>query len=722
MEFKGKIHQLGIDRSDNERAPATPDQISTLPPHILSIKEKLTQYPNTELVTFDVFDTLLTSVLDHPEAVFLEVGRRSTRQTQISDMMTPEAFARARTLAEQRIRELTDPGKDVTLLQIYEELARCYSWLGDRVSELMSCELAVEREALLLIPGMGEFLDWVRREVGRVAFVSDMYIPTEVIAEQLTHYGLLKGDERLFVSGDCGCRKGTNGDLLRYALEDLGVSARHAVHVGKDWMVDVMSARKVGMGAIHFPTANLTRYEKRLNHAHWESRGTSSVYAGASRVARLESLASGQEVDQALLPVCSGVAAPLVVDYTLWVLRKAVDLGLTRLFFLAREGEVLFAVAQELVEGLGLELELCYLHVSRRALNLALLRSVERGELEWALTGFENETVRTLLSRLNLTPEDMSEELVAAGFDGDSWSGLLSRPSFEKLLDLFCQGRVRALIEEQAKIRRQLVDEYLAQQGFLGEGEIGLVDTTGVGSQFRVLQGLRGQSDSRPLQCFLMVRIWQRRLNYDGFPEIHGYYCDQYAYRRGYSIPGLTSMLEIFCAAVHGSVVGYRRGVAGQIEPEFEEQPGWKSRRRYTGQVRLVLGCFVGAILRQPSFLRGEVDSRQAVLETYRLLWDSPTRAESFSWGKYPLESGSINRAAQQVPAPQLSLRDLVRIRLQDSSASFLGPFAWRAGSEQVSSAGVRWAILLMARANRFARAIWLKCPNRIRLLLENNR
>lgn len=720
MEPNGQVGQTDIGNLSIRNLTNNNAHLEGWPPHFAAILNKLTQRKALELITFDVFDTVLTNVLDHPEAVYFQVGRRLSQQGLIT--VTPEAFARARAMAERRIRAVSDPKRDVTLVQIYEELSRSNAWVRDQVQEMMACEMSVERQASLPVPGVESVLDWIRSEIGRIVFVSDMYLPTEFIADQLSQYGLLKDGDRLFVSGECGVRKGHNGDLLSYVVEDLGVVARHAIHVGNDWMVDVMSARKVGMDAIYLPSANLNRYERTLNRAHWESQGISSLYAGASRVARLEVLARDRDVDEALLAVCSGVAAPLIVDYTLWLLRRASDLGLKRLFFLAREGEVVFAAAQDLVKGLGLDIELRYLHVSRRALNLAFLGDADRAELEWALTGFENDTTRTLLSRLDLTPEELLDELSAAGFADDRWSELLTRTSFEILLGVFGQERIRDLIRIRAQNRRKLVDEYLSQQGFLDDIEVGLVDTTGVGSQFRVLQGLRGSRGTSPLQCFLMVRIWQPRLDYTDFPEIHGYYCDQYAYRRHYSIPGLTAMLEVFCAAGHGGVAGFRRGESGSVEPELDEMAGAEGRYRYTSLVRQVLASFVKAVLREPSFAKGTTDSRPAVIKTYSLFWDSPTRAEACAWGQYPLEGGSVSSSAQQVLAPPLSFRHLIRILLHDPSARFLGRFAWRAGSEQVSSTSVRRTILVMARAKRFARAVWLKFPNRIRLLLESVR
>jgi hypothetical protein len=298
-----------------------------------------------------------------------------------------------------------------------------------------------------------------------------------------------------------------------------------------------------------------------------------------------------------------------------------------------------------------------------------------------------------------------------------SASDLLSREKFDALLDVFEDKKVRKLIEDHAHSRRELVDGYLAQEGFFKCEAVGLVDTTGVGSQFRVLQKLRARHVSAPLRCFLMVRIWQPKLDYSGFPEIQGYYCDQYAYQRPYSIPGLTSILEIFCAGSHGSVVGYRRTSSGSVDPEFEILAGYEDRQQYTNHVRLVVEGFAKAIVMEPTLLDLTLDRRRPVIEAYRLFWESPSRQEACSWGRYPLEGGSISTLAQKMLASPLSFRDLIHIQLHNSSASFLGQFAWRAGAEQVSSPGVRSTIVFFAWTKNISRTIGKKFSNRIKML-----
>jgi hypothetical protein len=61
------------------------------------------------------------------------------------------------------------------------------------------------------------------------------------------------------------------------------------------------------------------------------------------------------------------VAAPLLVPYVLWLLSDARERGLGRLYFVARDGQVLLAIARRLAPRVGFDGELRYLYGSRRS-------------------------------------------------------------------------------------------------------------------------------------------------------------------------------------------------------------------------------------------------------------------------------------------------------------------------------------------------------------------
>ena len=71
------------------------------------------------------------------------------------------------------------------------------------------------------------------------------------------------------------------------------------------------------------------------------------------------------------------VAAPLLVPYVLWLLCDARARGLKRLYFVARDGQVLLAIARRLAPRVGFDGELRYLYGSRRSWEPALRPGAE---------------------------------------------------------------------------------------------------------------------------------------------------------------------------------------------------------------------------------------------------------------------------------------------------------------------------------------------------------
>ena len=88
-------------------------------------------------------------------------------------------------------------------------------------------------------------------------------------------------------------------------------------------------------------------YERLLEHSSEATDGVTSWLAGASRLARLEAAQRGVSAPQA--EVGSGVLGPLLVGFALWVVAQARQHGVRRLYYVARDGEVMLAVARHVI-------------------------------------------------------------------------------------------------------------------------------------------------------------------------------------------------------------------------------------------------------------------------------------------------------------------------------------------------------------------------------------
>ncbi len=67
-----------------------------------------------ELLSLDVFDTILFRTCSHPTDVFLEVGRRGKEKGIVKESITPREFQQIRILAEKK-RDSGRNGRKVTM-------------------------------------------------------------------------------------------------------------------------------------------------------------------------------------------------------------------------------------------------------------------------------------------------------------------------------------------------------------------------------------------------------------------------------------------------------------------------------------------------------------------------------------------------------------------------------------------------------------------------------
>jgi FMN phosphatase YigB (HAD superfamily) len=664
---------------------------------VLSLfQQKLARCPKLDLISFDVFDTVMTRSVGEPSSLFYLLGERLLEQGILRG--SPEGFARALQSASHRARAAIQPPGDVTLAGIYAELVHGLPYLRDHVEVMMAAELELEQALSRPMPGAAAMIQMARARSRVIAFVSDMYLPEEFIRRLLLNHGLARADDPVYVSNARGRMKSRGGALFDYVLAKHAVQPDRALHIGDKVQWDYAPARERGMHALLLPYGLLNRYEAALEERRCESRGLTSVLAGASRLARLHGLEKG--IPEVMTNVLAGVAGPLLCGFTAWLLERAQAAGIRRLYFLSREGQFLYELAGILNERLKLGLELRYLYVSRQSLNIAVLTDPSDRNLAFALTSTRPYSLRAVLERIGLDPADIGAELHEIGLSARDWDSTISAAQYDRLVKLLQEGRPREVLIECATEARALAEGYLEDEGLFEDLPIGLVDTTGVGSQLRTLNLLRQAKVSASTEGFLAVRNWHDSLAHTGFPPINGYLADHRA-KRGYgALPGVVQMLEVFTRADHGMVVGYRR-TDGAVEPVLRASHAGDGDGSDVARMRSVVRVFMEEFINGVNSLTERRDARAGLLAAFRTFWEDPTPEEAEFWGGIQYERGSGSEHGVTDLAPRLGVSDvLARARGKSSTGEHW--FTWRVASERRSSRLVR-ASFLLARLIRRA-------------------
>ena len=133
--------------------------------------------------------------------------------------------------------------------------------LGVRPPEDVTARLVRAFEDLVLefppepMPGAAETLPRLRERYHLAVICDTGWSPGRVLRQVLARFGMLDSFEYLFFSDEHGMSK-PDVRVFRHTLEQLGVRAGEAAHVGDIQRTDVAGAQAAGMAAAHFVAVN----------------------------------------------------------------------------------------------------------------------------------------------------------------------------------------------------------------------------------------------------------------------------------------------------------------------------------------------------------------------------------------------------------------------------------------------------------------------------------
>jgi predicted HAD superfamily hydrolase len=641
------------------------------------------------LASFDVFDTVLTRAVGSPETVFFLLGRRLAHT---SSSYTAESFARARLEAEARAYQAARG--ECTLAAIYSELAAELALSEAHTDQLMRCERAMEAALIRPVPGADRQLARARAEGRRIAFVSDIYLPSAFVQEQLARYGLWQDGDACYVSCDHAQSK-RSGQLFTTMLAGEGVTAACAVHHGNSPEHDIQPALEAGLRVEPFLAGNLNSFEELLEAHAWATVGLASAMAGASRLARLSVPVQNARED-AIREVAAGVAAPTLVGFVLWVLRRAHERGLKRLYFLSRDGQVLLGIARRLAPALHLDCELRYLYGSRQAWNLAAMSAASDDALAWIWDTTDFLSVQSLLARVGLDPEQVRDALYEAGFSPVDWRRGLSPAERQRLRSVLRNGSVHALITHRAADQRRVVLEYFRQEGILDHTPWGVVDLGWYGSMQNALSALVSEAGGiDPVGFYFALLKGQVVDNCPANRE--AYYMDERTNAGfGGAVPDIIPLMEMFCAADHGSVAGFDAR-AGHVQPVLVEESNHRVVEWGLPLVRRTIESFVENLVVDDALVDPLSDVRAALTDVLRAFWIKPPATVARAWADFPWEDGLGFDAYWNPLAHAYSWKDVLR-SIRHGRVMRHHRASWPAGSLVLSAPVVRVTLRLLTR------------------------
>lgn len=391
------------------------------------IKDKIMK-EETKIVSFDIFDTLITRPFLYPKDLFTFLNddyRKLSKNVGID-------FARIREESEvlARTEAFENKKEEVKLDRIYEIIEEEYD-VGKEIAEhLKKKEIELElrfckrRETAYSIYKLAKYLG------KKVICTSDMYLPLDVIEQILKTNGFNEID-KIYLSCEEMKTKST-GNLYEKVIKEENIEPSNIVHIGDNYRSDYEMAKKHKINSIYFPKTTDIMLDKNTTNnlaqmlytsmPFWRDNQTSMNFIGIRTMIAVVAnkyfdnpfRTFNRESDFNIDPYLIGYYAVgmYMFGVTNWLLRETENKGYKNLAFMARDGYLPMEIYNIFKKYYKNVPEAKYLRVSRKALISAIV--IDKMDL-YKLTdiiNIENHNPKYIIKYVKQSLKDYPEEKI----------------------------------------------------------------------------------------------------------------------------------------------------------------------------------------------------------------------------------------------------------------------------------------------------------------------
>ncbi len=508
---------------------------------MLNIQQAKHAVEKSDIVSFDVFDTLITRKVLHPVDVFSLVDLLAKKESLIDF-----DYRKARIQAEQNLVE-SELNNSYTLKDIINSIGESNGLSGQTIDRLYELELYAEELVAYPRKDIRDFYIDLYNSGKKIVLVSDMYLSSEIIKHLLEKCGY-PADVDIFASNEMGATK-HSGELWRMVFEKF--PGKKIVHFGDNRYSDYEVLKKIGGNAflVDNPAekfSSVKMYENLFEHDNGEF-GNSLLLGELCNRILFNNVFSESYDKNAVLGLWMGS----VLSCFMRSLINNKDDSL--LLFVTREGYILQPMYLEYCRSSGVEPQKnCLFYTSRRASAAASLKTVDDIE-ELLDSSYVDGNIKKLLEhRFGYTLKD--DKI------GDIQVDL---PKKKKQVLKQIAPYVEDILTNSEKLRKVYIEYIEKCRAEAGESDLTIVDL-----------GYSGRAQyylSRMLGCKVSGKYLF--LNPKPYPERIGCECDCVAYTTDSLHPVYDNLLflEGALSVPYGQLREIRADETGEIIPVCNE-------------------------------------------------------------------------------------------------------------------------------------------------------
>jgi len=532
-----------------------------------------------DVVSFDLFDTLLVRRIHDPDLVKLPVARFIAARTVEAGHPWPwQKVQKLRDDVEKKHRQET--------AKTFVDHEACYPRFmletlvtifgaekgGALVPEVTDYELLMENS--MLVPRR-EMVDWLRQlsaQGKRIFIMSDIYLPATHLRVLVDHAGFLHQVEDVISSADTFLAK-ASGKGYELVRDRFALAGKKWLHVGDNPVSDGLRPAEAGITALVLHDAT-EKHRKAVVKRYVNYSGGRPFWRGRALQQLMQPLEGENGERPELYVEGFNFLAPLLGGFVQHIAEQCRARGIGKVFFLSREGWTFKRFWEQSMPYLfpdGRLPEIEYLYVSRMALAGASCahQGLTRANADIAFLPPGNRDFRDLCRIFNFDVTALAPHLHRHDLAIDTCLSHLHEG-----FDPWDKVRFYELLEDQAfqeEIKRQVADagealqRYLADVGFFSHRNVALVDIGWLGTIQRFLyEAVQHRSDCPLCHGFLFAAT--RGIPY---PTVTGNTIEGVIYdRHRFDMAGSTilyarDLFEEACRAPHPTLNGYRLTAEG---------------------------------------------------------------------------------------------------------------------------------------------------------------
>lgn len=277
------------------------------------------------------------------------------------DILASEAFSKpvSNDIRHEFIIARINAESHTNLQSIYNNIEFSHEHLLP-VDKLIENELTIENSLLKPSKKVLTLVNQCRIDGHRIIFISDMYLPSSFLCDQLKKWGFWKDGDTLYVSNEIKKTK-SSGELFKYIAEKENLCFTKWHHYGDNLKSDVITPRKYGITSTQI-TTDYSLYQKRwMDTTICPQFQIGPIMAGLSR-----SIALSEDKNNHTA-ITLDIIAPLLISFVCRIINHARLHGINHLYFCARDSKTAYEIANQIIHSHN-DISVHYLYISRQAL------------------------------------------------------------------------------------------------------------------------------------------------------------------------------------------------------------------------------------------------------------------------------------------------------------------------------------------------------------------